>query len=534
MAAKSLGAKAISLGVMILISTMLIAYIILNYQSRQQLSQALSNTQRITDLAKRSVKYDMLHFNPDRIQQIISDIGQQEGIEKINILDKKGRVVYSSKLGEINSIVDKKAQACNVCHSFDLPEVVLKTSKRYRIINRATGGQSLELIDPIYNEPACYNANCHAHPAGQRVLGVLDILYSFSEISQGLAASKRNIMLLAGFYTAAMLTFALLFMRKLVTRPVQLLLTGMDRVARGDLSHSIPVESHDEMGVLASSFNKMMHDLRGAKEELEKWAHTLEIKVKEKTEELREAQAHMVQTEKLASLGKIAAGVAHELNSPLTGVLTFAHLLLKQYPEGSPENEDIKIIIQETTRCATIVRALLDFAREGPPKKEICDVHYLIDHTLALIEHQSIFHNISILKELQPSMPKIMVDPNQITQVFMNIILNAAEAMSNSGTLTIRTRMMPGQSGSPESIEVEFRDTGKGIEPEHMERIFDPFFTTKEAGKGTGLGLSVSYGIVERHGGSISAQSQPGKGAKFIIRLPMQVKAAKVAPDAGG
>lgn len=232
--------------------------------------------------------------------------------------------------------------------------------------------------------------------------------------------------------------------------------------------------------------------------------------------ELQQLQDQLIQTEKMASLGKLAAGVAHELNNPLTGILTFAHLLLKKTPEDDPLREDLEVIVTEATRCKRIVQGLLDFARQREPEKSPTDINKVIEDSLSLVENQASFQNIEIIKELKPDLPKIMVDVNQIQQVFMNIILNAAEAMPQGGYLTISTQVVNG------FIEIKFIDTGCGIPQENIGRLFDPFFTTKEAGKGTGLGLAVSHGIVTKHQGRIEVESQVGKGATFTVKLPIQ------------
>ena len=219
----------------------------------------------------------------------------------------------------------------------------------------------------------------------------------------------------------------------------------------------------------------------------------------------------------MAALGELAAGVAHEINNPLTGVLTFSSLMLKKVDENHPWKRDLDNIVQQTTRCRNIVRGLLDFARQRKPDKKAWDVHTLIDHTVTLVENQARFQNIKISKEFKTEIPMLFVDGDQIQQVFMNIIINAADAMGgNGGTLTIKTDLNNGIA------EISFSDTGCGINKEHLSKLFTPFFTTKETGKGTGLGLAISYGIIQSHGGEIEAESELGKGSIFRIKLPAE------------
>jgi len=301
-------------------------------------------------------------------------------------------------------------------------------------------------------------------------------------------------------------------------RPLQRMAVATQEIARGDLSHKVEVNTRDEIGALAESFNQMSEHLREANEKLVEWGKTLEKKVEERTQELREIQAHLIQSEKLASIGKLAAGVAHEINNPLGGILIYSHLILEDTPKGSPHCENLKKIIRETTRCKEIVKGLLDFARPKEPQMVPTDIHELLDKCLALMESHALFQNIQIEKSYAPNGPRIIADSGQLQQVFMNIILNAAEAMNGKGILTLRTWLDPVR----QEIAVEIVDTGHGIKEEDKRRLFEPFFTTKEVGKGTGLGLAISYGIVKKHQGTIDVRSEVGQGAAFTIKLPLK------------
>jgi len=257
--------------------------------------------------------------------------------------------------------------------------------------------------------------------------------------------------------------------------------------------------------------------LKRSRDAIEGWTQTLEHRVQERTQELQRVQDQLIRAGKMAALGELAAGVAHEINNPLTGVLTFSSLMLKKADENHPWRKDLENIVQQTTRCRNIVKGLLDFARQRKPDKKEWDIHFLIDNTLTLIEKQAPFQNIKIDKQFKTGIPLLFVDGDQIQQVFMNILLNAADAMAGEGgRLTIKTDSRDGLA------EVSFTDTGYGISKEHLSKLFDPFFTTKETGKGTGLGLAISYGIVQSHGGDIEVESQVGKGSTFRIKLPIE------------
>jgi len=234
--------------------------------------------------------------------------------------------------------------------------------------------------------------------------------------------------------------------------------------------------------------------------------------------QLQETHLQLVQSEKMASVGKLAAGVAHEINNPLGGILIYASLMLEDMPEDDPRRPDIQRIVQETTRCKEIVKSLLEFGHQSGPKFEPVDVNRAIMDGLFFLENQAIFHNIEIVKDLDPFLPRAMGNASQLKQVFMNMVVNAADAMAGNGKLTIRTRLSEDES----FLNIEFSDTGVGIPEDNLSKIFDPFFTTKEVGKGTGLGLAVCYGIIEKHGGRIEVESQVGEGTTFRIILPVK------------
>jgi len=319
---------------------------------------------------------------------------------------------------------------------------------------------------------------------------------------------------------AVFLLALLYFSTTRIVRPLQQMALATRQIAKGDLSHEVRVSSRDEIGELAGSFNRMTADLRKANEELINWGKTLEKKVEERTQELRNIQEHLIQAEKLASIGKLAAGVAHEINNPLGGILIYSHLILEDTPKTGPHYENLKKIVKETTRCKDIVKGLLDFARPKEPEMVPTDIHELLEKCLALMERHALFQNIHLQTSYAPNLPRIVADGGQLQQVFMNIILNAAEAMDGNGTLTLKTWI----DQDRKDIAVEIADTGHGIKADDKKRLFEPFFTTKEVGKGTGLGLAISYGIIRRHDGDIDIRSEAGRGATFTVRLPLKEK----------
>jgi len=293
------------------------------------------------------------------------------------------------------------------------------------------------------------------------------------------------------------------FLAKGVLQPVKRLVFASRQLAKGNLGYEVKLESKDEIGKLGETFNLMASSLRERDERLKAYA-----------------QQQIMKSERLATLGQLAAGVAHEINNPLGAVLMYAHLSLEEMQPEDPPRKNIEKAVAEVTRCKDIVRGLLDFARQTEPKIERSDTNDILRRTLALVENQPIFQNVNITKVFSPSLPKVMMDGNQIQQVFTNIILNAAEAIDGEGDFTITSRI----AADGKSVEIEFKDAGCGIPRENLQKIFDPFFTTKEVGRGTGLGLAVSYGIIARHKGTIDVISEPGEGTTFIVRLPLEMQ----------
>lgn len=254
--------------------------------------------------------------------------------------------------------------------------------------------------------------------------------------------------------------------------------------------------------------------------------HDLRESIKMRTK-LEKTQLQLLQSEKMASLGKLAAGVAHQLNNPLGGITLFAKLVLEEYELQEEVREDIGRILKDAQRCRDTVKELLEFARQTRYNIQPHDINRALSRTLFLLENQALFQNIEIVKELDETLPQVSVDIQQIGHLFMNIILNAAQAMEGKGRLTLRTRKNPEKEGA--IIEIE--DTGPGIPGDILSHIFDPFFTTKEEGKGTGLGLSLAYGIVKKHGGAIHAKSEAGKGTIFIIELQFTPKLDEISNE---
>jgi two-component system NtrC family sensor kinase len=483
--------------------------------SRMLIDKAEREAGHLSETIKRSLKWAMIKNRRDEVQRIIDSVADQKGIIEVKIFNKMGEITVAADKDKVGKKVDMKAEACYGCHGEGAAKKLLPTSSRTRVFTSVDGTRNLGLILPIYNKPECYSC----HPKEQNVLGVLDTVLSLDDTDRSIATSKWGMCLSALISFIAISLILSLLLSKLVSRPISRLFEATREAtnAHGHLSHKVKATSKDEIGMLTESFNVMMEEVRKSKKDIEEWSRTLEERVQEKTLRLRAMQDQLIQAGKMVAVGKLAAGVAHEINNPLTNILTSGEYLQKKSPENYPFTEDLDIIVNESLRCRKIVKGLLDFARQTRPEKKLSEINQIIQAVLVLVENQAAFHNIKIVSELDPSIPKIMVDSDQIQQVFTNMVLNAAEAMKGGGVLRIKTALS--QDGS--FLEVTFSDTGCGIPKEHIDRIFDPFFTTKDVGTGTGLGLSVSYGIVEKHGGSIDVESKVKEGTTFVIHLPL-------------
>ncbi len=290
------------------------------------------------------------------------------------------------------------------------------------------------------------------------------------------------------------------YISKSISKPINKLVSASGEVARGNLETRVEINSNDELGELAETFN------------------TMATALKERDEKLKEfTKNKIMESERLALIGQLSANVAHELNNPLQGIVTYSHLLLEELPPDDPAKDSLEKIVIQANRSRDIIRGLLDFSRQRKPDKTLCDVTTVLKGCVSLLEKQALFQNVQIISNLDEKLPLTVIDPSQIERVFINIIINAADAMDGNGKLNLATRFEP----VDHCIEVEFTDTGHGIPKENLEKIFDPFFTTKDTGHGVGLGLAISFGIIKEHNGTLSVESKVGKGTTFIVRLPV-------------
>lgn len=515
--------------VMMVIGITALTMFLADIQAERYTEYFSSNAMRVSDIIKRSTHYSMMMNRREDIYNIIKTIGSEPGIEGIRIYNKRGDISFSTQTNEVGYSVDMQAEACVVCHTSGAKSSVTPLNPQLiRYFQSPKGYRVMGVITPIKNDPACSTPDCHAHSDTQTILGVLDVMIPLDELDRNIVNFERSYY----FGGLAIIFFvtglSAIFFWKMVNVPVKRLKEGTEEVMKGNLDHAIDVQTKDELGSLTKSFNHMTRTLKQAQDELKDLNETLEKRVQKKTEELRRAQANLIQVEKMVSLGTLAATVAHELNNPLEGILTYAKLIRKRMQSAELSElqkieivDELRMIADETSRCGTIVKNLLLFSRRKIGEMKENDIRSIIEQTTKLMDHHFTMNNIRLQVQFHDSQSVLNCDAEQMVQALLALEINAVESMHTGGDLTIAT-----ENPSADEIRLTVSDTGTGIRDEDLPHIFEPFFTTKKEGKGTGLGLSVTYGIIERHGGTITVSSSVQHGTTFTITLPLKADAA--------
>jgi two-component system NtrC family sensor kinase len=413
---KKIGIKLIfAVGITALLTIGIFAYFNIQSHTRSLLAEVERSANQLSETVKNSTRYDMLLNQRDRIHKTINTIGEQPGIKDVRVLNKVGAIIYSSRSNEIGKMVDKRAESCYACHAANRPLERLPIKDRTRIFQiDPDSSRIMGIISPIYNEQSCYESDCHAHSKSQTVLGVLDVTISLDDVDKQIKKGEMEIVIFAVSAVLALSFIIGFFVRRWVDKPVKELLNATNQVSTGNLNYTIKDRRSDEMGMLAKSFNNM-------------------------TKKLSEARMQLFQSDKLASLGRLAAGVAHEINNPLTGVLTYSSFLLKRTQDNPELQADLKVIVHEAKRSREIVKSLLDFARQSIPKKNEANINEIIEHAISVVENQLSIDRIKLNKSLEASLPNITVDSNQIQQVIINLLVNAHDAIGKEGTISIAT-----------------------------------------------------------------------------------------------
>lgn len=498
---------------------------------RRQLTRLVeAQAETVVETIRGATRESMLRNDSAELGRIIDSLASLEEIDRVRVFDKLGRITHSSARPEIGDQVDLTAEQCVSCHAAGQALSSPAGPQRTRIFERPGEGRLLAMIAPVHNELACSNAACHAHPPEQTVLGVLDVQLPLGRVDRALAASQRQ--LLTGLVATVVAVVALSFLLTwaLVLRPVGALTTAAPRLAAGDFDARVPESSADELGDLARAWNRMAADLGAAHRELEDWGHRLEQRIEEKTRELEATHQGLLRVEKMASLGKLAASVAHELNNPLAGIATYARLLRRQREEaraagvpitpgtsGIDIDRVLELVETESRRCGDIVRNLLLFSRTPGALFAPTELGPIVDRCLLLLRHQAELAGVAMTRELSADLPPVECDSAQIQQALLALLINALEATPEGGEVRVRAARRAG-----DRMRISVSDTGRGVPPEAREHLFEPFFTTKTQGAGVGLGLAIVYGIVERHQGRVEVESELGAGATFTLDLPLR------------
>lgn len=395
------------------------SYFNINSQRDVLISEVERHAIQLSETIKKSTHDDMLAYRTERVHSIINTIGEEPSIEHVRIFNKEGEIIYSTNPVDIGTMLDKNAESCYACHSKDKPIEKLEIEDRTRIYRlHPDSSRFLGIINPIYNHKSCWEADCHVHSQNQTVLGVLDITLSLHDVDEQIEESRIMIILMAIIATITLGFILGYFVERWVDKPVKDLVDATNKVAVGNLHFQISAKSKDELGELALSFNNM-------------------------TRKLSEMRLQLFQSDKMASLGQLAAGVAHELNNPLTGVLTYSSFLLKRTKDNPELQEDLNVIVRETKRSREIVKGLLDFARQSAPKKVKSSINPIIERAEKVISNQLKIKNIQLTKKLDKELPDIIIDPNQIQQVFLNLFVNALDAVKErEGKIIVDTSVV--------------------------------------------------------------------------------------------
>ena len=479
------------------------------------------------------IRYPMSVGDSGAVDQVLTDIREKmEGIE-VFICDTNQLITWSTHRDKVYTNI---ADTINNPGPLEALSVLFASGKapKESFETVSDGKRHIIIIEPILNEKVCF----HCHGSSRKVIGGMIVKTNVERALLTVTAAKNRTIFTTILALLAIIVISYAMIEKFISRRVQRLAVGVKKVAGGDLDFEIQARSADEIGDLARSFNTMTHELKEAQDEITNWTLTLEDLVEERTAQLKRAQENAVQAEKMASMGRLAAIVAHEINNPLAGIRTYAKLMLKRSGELFPGDyakyiQYIETIESESARCGDIVRGLLQFARPTKPKISSHDINSLVQETLRLVQHQVDLLNIEVKLDLAPQSPQVNCDDQKIKQALVALLLNACDAVqSDTGSIVISTQLLEKE----EKVKIAVEDNGIGMDEETRSHMFEPFFTTKtvspekETSLNSGLGVSVVYEIVKSHNGTIEVESELGKGTIITFWLPQD----HAAPDEDG
>jgi len=475
------------------------------------------------ELLRKSVHDEMLSNRREQVQHTISSISGSESLRTVRIYNRRGVVAFSSDATDLGRSVVRDEQPCLGCHDDPLrPRETLHETQRYAVFEGPDGHRVLSYVEPIYNQPECSSAACHAHADGARVLGIMLAEFPLTALDHRVERQVRDFSIFVALYFVALGTMGYLVLWRIVLRPVGALAAGVEKVAAGDLTKTVSVVSHDEIGRLAGNFNAMTMELAASRRRMERLTEGLERQVAEKTAEVRHTEGRLAVAERLAALGRLTAEIAHEIRNPLTSLGGYARRLLRTVT-GEQEKEYAGIVVAEASRLEHLLRDILDFSRPARYELRRQPLTPILREALAAFGDRFAERDLHVAADLAVQVP-VFIDAGHVRRAVDNLVANAIDAMPPGGTLYVSTRLAAARC--MDFVAVSIADTGPGISEADLGRLFEPFWTTKKMGKGTGLGLPITRKIAEAHGGFITIENRPGGGLASTLWFPYQDDAA--------
>ena len=468
-------------------------------EQQHLLNAMITGADQLSKSITSATWHAMLDDHREAAYEVMQTIGRKQGIDRIRMFNRTGKLMFSTGPDESPATADARAEACAGCHDRLPPRERMSVSSRIRIFNGRDGRRNLAMVTPIFNEAACSQASCHAHPTAVRVLGVLDLSLNLDSADREISQVKLGVFAVTGIEILLISVFIFFFTRRFVGVPIQQLIAGTKAVSAMDLDQPIDIiNTSEELDHLARSFNTMRDRLRLAMDEINQFTQKLETKVAERTEELRAAHQKLRQTDRLASLGTLAASVAHEINNPISGVLNLSMLMQRILTDdGIPPGRLLEFrkylsqVIQETSRVGRIVSDLLSFSRRSKPQHAPADLNRIVKTTLSLVSHKLKLGNIAVEQNLADNLPAVRCDNSQIQQVVLNLVLNGAEATQSRAErqLSVRTRALNGGS----AVIISVQDNGEGVRQENLSSHLRSFlhYQARRQRRGIGAGRLV-------------------------------------------
>jgi len=494
--------------------------IIIQHQEKMFVRDMIFHGESISQTILSSLEHGMMQNDSSEIKRTIDSINKQEMIKNIVIYTHQGEIKHFAIKPQTLNFKKIVSKECLICHKNKKPENELKKLYFFNVDVKDTCLTSMIL--PIKNKQGCSTSSCHIGASDKAILGFLKMNVCRQQLKDNLNKSIVQLLFTSLLFMIAITVLIVFFFKKYIMEALQKLALSTKEISKGNLESWVDVKRNDEIGVLARSYNKMVSELILSRAKLEQLNENLEQRVEDKKQKLKIAQHQIIQAEKMSSLGRLAAVIAHEINNPISGIIVFINLIKKIISKGNLGEEkltkitkNLGIMESEAKRCGNIVTELLSFSRQGD-KVEKSHIETILNKAIAILNHKMKTKNIALNLEIENNLPEISCIPGQIQQIFMNLIQNAMDAMSGGGDLSIIFK----NNENEKQIVMTFKDTGSGIPKENIPHLFEPFYSSKDKGQSIGIGLFIVYGFIEQHNGTIEVQSDFGSGTEFIVSLP--------------